>query len=131
MDGEIQSDSSSESGSESSGQGTSAEVLQALESLTQKVDELNEKVGNTESSLGFLRSEVSELKSTGGISGIKFGENKSISLGIGATVSISIESGTKAILFGGRWASGGVEGEHSYFHVYGYSADRNSEKFGL
>ena len=65
MDGEVQSDSSSESGSESgsSGQGTSAKVLQALENLTQKVDELNEKVGNTESSLEQLGSEFNDFKS--------------------------------------------------------------------
>ena len=124
MDGEVQSDSSAGQGSVTGGQGTSEETLEALKSLTAKVDELNGKIEDNEKSLGQLMSEIGELKSTGGISGIKFGETKVVTLNGTTEQKIKIEDGVKAILFGRKDKAvmdGG--GNWSNFCVIQYTSD--------
>ena len=86
MDGETQSDSSAGSGSGIGGQETSDELLQALQSLSQKVEVLDGKVDS--------------LTSLGTSSGLKFDEIKVIELEKGSKVNVEIPSGAKAMIFG-------------------------------
>ena len=70
MSGDTTSSSSGSgggSGSETGGQGVSEEVLKNLESLTQRMGDLEEKVKTSESSLSELKEAYSGLTSGGGL----------------------------------------------------------------
>ena len=91
----MQSDSSSESESESgsSGQGTSTEVLQALESLAQKVDKLSEESKN---SLIELNDRINNLTSIGGNGNLNVTAPQIMTLRVGQVVDLELPD--KAIM---------------------------------
>ena len=76
MDGETQSDSSTESGSGNSGIGTSDEVLQALQSLSDKVDKLSEESKESEGSLEKKLNDFSSLLSNVGVGSLSISDTE-------------------------------------------------------
>ena len=111
----MQSDSSSESGSESGtvGQGTSAEVLQALENLTQKVEELNGKVDKSESSLVDLKNQFSNFSSSSSKSNFEFTDPVATEFRKSGTV-IEVPNGAILMLRGPIWTASSGTANFTY-----------------
>ena len=110
MDGETQSDSSTGAGSGSGteGQGTSDKVLQALESLTQKVQGLEEKVGESYDYLSDLEDKFNGFSSGGSSMGkYEITEPKIVSVSGSGEVDIDVPNGAILLIKGPDYISSG------------------------
>ena len=124
MSGDTISSSSSDSGSGTGGQGTSEEVLKALESLNQKVDKLSEESVENKSSLEQLNSKIDSLTSSGGIGNIRI-SNVLTGTATASGLKVEILEGAKALILG-KAPNTGASGDANDFGLEVQVFDSNN-----